>query len=80
MGKKQSRPKFVVCVANESCDDLQVWKVYRLLPDAAAAAEDYLRVVDDSGEDYLYPASRFVAVEFPAAVEQKLLAATPGVA
>ena len=75
--KKQRRPKFAVCVANEGCDDLQVWKVYRLLPDAAAAAEDYLRVVDDSGEDYLYPASRFVAVEFPAAVEQKLLAATP---
>ena len=78
--KKQRRPKFAVRVANEGCDDLQVWKVYRLLPDAAAAAEDYLRVVDDSGEDYLYPASRFVAVEFPAAVEQKFLAATPGVA
>jgi hypothetical protein len=75
MVKKLRRPKFAVCVANEGCDDLQVWKLYRVLPDARAAAEGYLRVVDDSGEDYLYPASRFVVVEFSAAVEKKLLAA-----
>ncbi len=80
MAKKRSRPRFAVCVANEGCDDLQVWKLYRLLGDAKAAAEGYLRVVDDSGEDYLYPASRFVVVEFSAAVEQKLLAATSAVA
>lgn len=47
-----------------------------MLPDAAATAEGYLRVVDDSGEDYLYAASRFAVVEFPAEVEKKLLAAT----
>jgi hypothetical protein len=80
MAKKPSRPKFVVCVANEDCDDLQVWKLYRVLPDAEAAAEGYLRLIDDSGEDYLYKASRFVVVEFPAAVEQKLLAASSSVA
>ncbi|HJT78119.1 MAG TPA: hypothetical protein VJ739_13025 [Gemmataceae bacterium] len=78
--KKQSRPRFAVCVANEGCDDLQVWKLYRVLPDVKAAAEDYLRVVDDSGEDYLYPAGRFVVVEFSAAVARKLLAATSSVA
>ncbi|HEV3255683.1 MAG TPA: hypothetical protein VG013_02265 [Gemmataceae bacterium] len=80
MARKQNRPKFAVCIANEGCDDLQVWKLYRVLPDAAAAAESYLRVVDDTGEDYLYPASRFVAVEFPAAVEQKLMAVSSSVA
>ena len=80
MAKKQNRPKFAVCIANEGCNDLQVWKLYRVLPDTVAAAEDYLRVVDDSGEDYLYPANRFVVVEFPAAVEQKLLAAPSSVA
>lgn len=80
MAKKQTQPKFVLCVASEGCDDLQVWKLYRVLPDAAASAEDYLRVVDDSGEDYLYSASRFVPVAFPAAIEQKILAAIPSVA
>jgi hypothetical protein len=80
MAKKQSRPRFAVCVANEGCDDLQVWKLYRLLPDPAASAEGYVRVVDDSGEDYLYPASRFVVVSFPAAVAAQILAATKSVA
>jgi hypothetical protein len=80
MAKKQSRPRFAVCVANEGCDDLQIWKLYRVLADATAAAEGYLRVVDESGEDYLYPATRFVVVEFSAAVEQQILAATSSVA
>ena len=76
MAKRQPRPEFAVYVASIDCDDLQVWKLYRVLLDAAAAAEDYLRIADDSGEDYLYPASRFVLVDFPTAIEQKLLAAT----
>ncbi len=73
MAKKRNRQTFAVCVANDGCDDLQIWKLYRLLPDAEAAREGYLRVMDDSHEDYLYPASRFVKVEFPSAVEKKLL-------
>jgi hypothetical protein len=76
MDRKRIRPRFVVCVENEGCDDLQIWKLYRILPDARAAAEGYLRVVDDSGEDYLYPGRRFVAVSFPAAVRRRLLAAS----
>jgi hypothetical protein len=80
MAKKTSRPAFAVCVANAGCDDLQIWKLYRVLPDESAAAEGYVRVVDESGEDYLYPASRFVMVTFPAAVERKILTATPSVA
>ena len=67
--------KFVICVNGLENDDLHVCKLYRVLPDDSAAADTYLRVVDDSGEDYLYPANRFVAVDFPAPVEQKLLAA-----
>jgi hypothetical protein len=80
MAKKPSQPTFVVCVSNEGCDDLQVWKLYRVLPDAQAAAENYLRVVDESGEDYLYPAQRFVFMEVSEAVKQKLLAAISSVA
>jgi hypothetical protein len=77
MSERQTRLKFAVCVANDGCDDLLVWKLYRVLPDDAAAREGYLRVVDDSGEDYLYPAGRFVAVELSETAEQKLLAIGP---
>jgi hypothetical protein len=77
MAEQRDRPKFAICVANDGCDDLQVWKLYRMLPDAEAARDDYLRVVDDSGEDYLYPASRFEIIELSQAVEEKLLAVAP---
>lgn len=70
--------KFAICVSSEGCDDIQVWKLYRLLPDVQAAADNYLRVVDDSGEDYLYPGKRFVVVEFPEIVAQQILAAVGG--
>jgi len=73
MTKKPSRPTFAVCVANQGAEDLQIWKLYRVMPDETAATEKYLRVVDESGEDYLYPARRFVLVTFPAPVERRLL-------
>jgi hypothetical protein len=66
---------FVICVDGSGSDDLQVWKLYRVMSDGQAAVENYLRVVDDSGEDYLYPASRFVGVDFPESVSSRLLAA-----
>ena len=72
MAKKTAKPRFAVCVSNENCDDLEVWKIYRVLPDDNAAREDFLRIVDESGEDYLYPASRFVLVDLPQAVVKKL--------
>lgn len=53
-----AQPEFAICIANEGYEDLQVWKVYRLLPDPKAAEVGCLRVLDESGEDYLYPASR----------------------
>jgi hypothetical protein len=55
-------------VRNAGCDDLEQRKVYLALPDASADASGYCRVVDDSGEDYLYPASYFVPVEFAAEI------------
>jgi hypothetical protein len=66
--------KFAICIANEGCDDLQIWKLYQILDDPTAFCESYLRVIDESGEDYLYPESQFVVVAFPETVEQKLLA------
>lgn len=49
--------------------------MYKILPDARATEKNYVRVIDDSGEDYLYPASFFVFVEVPAAKERELLLA-----
>jgi hypothetical protein len=66
--------QFVICVANKAYDDLDVWKVYRVLPDAKAAEVGCLRVVDESGDDYLYPEDCFVSVEFPEAVRDRLAA------
>lgn len=72
MANNKSRANFVVCVSNEGCDDLTAWKVYRVMPGAKAAEEDYPRIVDDSGEDYLYPAQPFVEVDVPQAAEDAL--------
>jgi hypothetical protein len=65
--------KFVICINNDGCDDLQLRKIYQVLPDKVAAQDDYIRVIDDSGEDYLYPADNFIPIALPQAVEQKLL-------
>ncbi|WP_165228781.1 hypothetical protein [Aquisphaera insulae] len=74
MAAQHVRPVFAVCVANEGCDDLSAGMLYRVLPDAAAATEGLLRIIDDSGEDYLYPAQRFVVVAVPQDEESRLLA------
>lgn len=74
-----SLPHFGVCVRNDGCDDLQLRKLYQILPDAAAGKNGLLRVIDDSGEDYLYPAANFIPVALPSSVEQTL-AALPSVA
>jgi len=59
------RKQFAICVRNKGAEDLEVRKVYELLPDARAAKDGYVRVIDESGEDYLYPAAYFVPVELP---------------
>jgi len=70
----RSKSQFAICLRNDDSDDLEVRKVYRVLPDAKAAAEGYLRVIDESGEDYLYPAKYFVLVDVPRAAERVLAA------
>jgi len=68
----QETPAFAVCVQNEGCDDLQLRRLYPVLADDVAARSGLVRVIDDSGEDYLYPASNFIAVPLPAAIEEVL--------
>jgi hypothetical protein len=67
--------KFVVCIRNEECEDLEPRKLYRVLPDESAAADGYIRVIDESGEDYLYPRDYFLPIELPKAAEKALLSA-----
>lgn len=75
MRRKQRDRRFVLCVRNDHCDDLEKRKVYRMLVDEKAEKDGYLRVIDESGEDYLYPASYFVRVELPREAEQAIAAA-----
>jgi hypothetical protein len=68
---------FAVCIKNAGYRaSLELHKIYRVVPDEAAAAEGDIRVVDESGEDYLYPASFFAPIKVPAAVEKSLLHAS----
>ena len=64
--------RFVLCVSNEGCEDLERRKLYAVVADEAADADGYLRVVDESGEDYLYPARNFAAIELSDDVLQAL--------
>ena len=64
---------FAICIENgEYAGTLQLRKVYEVLEDATAAKPNYVRIIDESGEDYLYPAKWFVGVEVPDTVEQLL--------
>jgi len=63
---------FVLCIENKDCDDLEKRKVYQVLPDDKAADEGYLRIVDESGGDYLYPESYFIPVELPEKIQDAL--------
>lgn len=72
------KPKrqFAICIRAEEQDLLTPRRIYEILSDESAAKSQYIRVIDDEGEDYLYPASHFVVVDFPPAVEQALLQAS----
>ncbi len=57
--------EFAPCIENRDSDDLEKRKVYQILQDDDAAQEGYLRIVDESTEDYLYPAPNFVFLDLP---------------
>lgn len=69
-------PKFAVCINNsEYPASLELHKIYRVLPDEEAAQDGDVRIIDESGEDYLYPAEWFVLINVPQEVEASLLQA-----
>jgi hypothetical protein len=73
--KRVTRKRFALCLDNRGNEaSLIKGKVYRVLPDARAARDDLIRVIDESGEDYLFAKQQFAFVNLPQAVKKKILA------
>ena len=71
---RRSQVRFAVCIKSKGYEaSLELGKLYRVIPDKGAEEHGYLRIVDESGEDYLYPAEWFAAVEVPRRVRTSLL-------
>ena len=70
-----SSNKLLICIDNDGYEAaLERRKIYVTLPDAAAAKRNHVRVIDESGEDYLYPKSMFIPVDLPVATRKAVLA------
>ncbi len=78
MKKKSNQAlKFALCLNNEGYSaSLEVGKAYQIIPDDEAAAHGYVRIIDESGEDYAFTASRFHVIDLPLAIGQAVLAAS----
>ena len=72
----KSQVRFAVCIKNRGYEaSLELGKLYRIIPDQGAEKHGYLRIVDESGEDYGYAADRFFAIDVPRPLEKVLLKA-----
>jgi hypothetical protein len=77
MAKRQnSTPQFAICIQTDDVDLLTPRMIYQVLPDESAAKSEYIRVIDNEGEDYLYPADYFIFIDLPREVERALLRAS----
>jgi len=72
MSRAKRERKFAICIKSDDTDLLTPRKIYEVLPDTSAEKSDFIRVIDNEGEDYLYPASSFIFVNFPNDVEKVL--------
>lgn len=73
---RRSQARFAVCIKNKGYEaSLEIGKLYRVIPDQGAEGHGYLRIVDESGEDYGYAADRFFAIDVPKPLEKVLLKA-----
>ena len=68
--------KFAICIRSDDAELLTPRMIYQVLPDESAARSNYVRVIDNEGEDYLYPADYFIFFDFPQEVERALLRAS----
>ena len=70
----ERQPQFAICINNSTYpDDLKVRTVYQVLPDDSAAKSNYIRVIDETGDDYLYPVEYFVFVDVPPEAAKALM-------
>jgi hypothetical protein len=72
MVQNNKKQVFALCIENKDCEDLEKRKIYQVLPDDAAKKDGYLRVIDESGEDYLYPESYFILVRLSREAQKAL--------
>lgn len=64
---------FAICISAEEDSLITPRRIYRVLPDEKAEQSNYVRIIDDEGEDYLYPKENFVFMPFPVEIEKALL-------
>ena len=76
MPQNNKEQTFALCIENRDSEDLEKRKIYQVLPDEAAKKEGYLRIIDESGEDYLYPESFFILVQLPREAQEALQVAS----
>lgn len=73
MKKHEPKNQYVICVKNDGyAVSLETRKIYETVPDTPAEGHGLMRVIDESGEDYLYPVEFFAAIELPRVVEEAL--------
>jgi hypothetical protein len=75
MAQPATAIRFAVCIRNTDAEDLELRKVYQVVPSTSSTEEGFLRVIDESGKDYVYPADYFIMLELPQAANQALLQA-----
>jgi hypothetical protein len=76
MATRSTRKQFVVCLKNKGYEvSLERRKIYQVLPDPEAAKHKQIRVIDESGEDYLYPQNFFARIELPQPLRRAVQAA-----
>lgn len=76
MDKRTINPQYVICIKNDEYPaSLEPKKIYQVISDPQASEHGYIRIIDESGEDYLYPADYFIPIELPKAIE-KIFSAT----
>lgn len=72
---QQNEQKFALCIRVDECDDLELRKIYQVISDKRAEKDGFLRIVDESGEDYLYPVTYFVLVSLPVKAQKAMATA-----
>lgn len=73
MNQHNKSPQFAICINTHDPDLLTPRMVYRVLPDENAARSNYIRVIDNESEDYLYSADMFILIDLPRSVNKPLV-------